>query len=510
MILIIDFGSQTTHLISRRIRDMGVDVKITNPQNVLIEIKNKQPSGIILSGGPASVYEKNAPTVDKNIFNTGIPILGICYGWQLTALLLGGKVVKGNREYGPTKTSVHNKGALFKNVKTKEFTVWMSHGDEVLNLPVGFEYHTSTPGIKAAGVGCFEKKIFGVQFHPEVEHTQEGKRILQTFVENICGEKINEKILDVSEVIEKVKSVFSSDSKKVKAIAAVSGGVDSTVASAIVAKSIGKRFIPIFCDNGLMRSNTRQEVDYIFNKILKVKPIIIDCRKEFLKALKGVTDPEKKRMIIGNLYIKIFEKEAKKHPDIAFLVQGTIYSDVIESKGSKNAAKIKSHHNVGGLPEKMHLKLLEPVKNFYKDEVRQLGKQLGLPDEILQKQPFPGPGQAIRIIGEITAERLEKQQLADNIVLEVIKEEGWYDKVFQSFSILTGVNTTAVKGDGRSYGELVGVRIYDSSDIMTAGWTHLPYEVLQKISSRIVNEVPDVSRVAYDITTKPPATMEWE
>lgn len=510
MILIIDFGSQTAHMIGRRVRDMGVEVQIIEPENVLQAVKQYKPKGIILSGGPSSVYEENAPTVDAHLYELLIPILGICYGWQLTAHLLGGKVIRGHHEYGPTQVSIASKSALFKNVEANELKVWMSHGDEVIELPTGFDYHVSTPKVKAAGVGNFERKIFGVQFHPEVEHTQEGKRILQNFVESVCGEIVVERKIDVEELISSVRDIVNAKSPNCVAIAAVSGGVDSTVASAVVARAIGKRFIPVFCDNGLMRVGTRDEVTYIFEKLLDVKPVILDTKEIFLRHLAGVSDPEKKRITIGNLYIKLFEEEAKKHENIGFLVQGTIYSDVIESQGSKHSSKIKSHHNVGGLPENMQFDLLEPLRNFYKDEVREIGRQLGLPDVVLQKQPFPGPGQAIRILGEVTPERLEKQQKADQIVMEVIREEGLYDKVFQSFPIMTGALSTAVKGDGRVYGEIVGLRIYDSSDIMTAGWTHMPYEVLQRISSRIVNEVPDVSRVVYDITTKPPATMEWE
>lgn len=510
MIVIVDFGSQTAHLIARRIHDFGVDVRLLEPDQAIDTVNKLHPKGIILSGGPASVYEKGAPTVDKSIFDLKIPILGICYGWQLTAQLLGGKVIKGHREYGPTQVTVKSKKALFDNVSADELNVWMSHGDEVVELPVGFDYHVSTPTVKAAGVGDFERRIFGVQFHPEVEHTQEGKRILRNFVENICGEQIFEKTIKVQDVIREIRGILDQHGPEARAIAAVSGGVDSTVAAALVAKAVGVRFTPIYCDNGLMRQGTREEVVVIFKELLHINPVIIDCRAEFLEALKGVTDPEKKRIIIGNLYIKLFEQSAQNLKDIKFLVQGTIFSDVIESKGSKHADKIKSHHNVGGLPEHLNLDLIEPLRNFYKDEVRQLGRQLGLPENVIKKQPFPGPGQAIRIIGEITAERLAKQQQADQIVLQIIKEEGWYDKIFQSFSIMTGLRSTAVKGDGRVYGEVVAVRIYDSSDIMTAGWTHVPYEMLQKISSRIVNEVPDVSRVVYDITTKPPATMEWE
>jgi len=510
MIYIIDFGSQTCHLISRRIRDFSVDTEIIESENALESIRRKRPSGIILSGGPSSVYDKGAPTVNPKLFSLDIPILGICYGWQITAQLLGGKVMKGHREYGPTKVTIASRKALFQNIKAKELTVWMSHGDNVVKLPKEFSVIASTASVPMAAVEHQKKRIYGVQFHPEVEHTQEGTRMLRNFADSICHEKIEIRHIHVEDVIDEVKKIVDKKGKQCRAIAAVSGGVDSTVASAIVAKAMGKRFTPVYCNNGLMRVGTADEVRTVFEKKLHVKPIIVDCENRFLKALKGVTDPEKKRITIGNLYIKIFEEIANKLGKIDFLVQGTIYSDVIESKGTKHADKIKSHHNVGGLPEIMKLDLLEPCRHCYKDEVRELGRQLGLPHTVIAKQPFPGPGQAIRIIGEVTKERLEKQHMADAIVLEVIKEEGWYEKVFQSFSIMTGVNTTAVKGDGRVYGELVGLRIYDSSDIMTAGWTHLPYEVLQKISTRIVNEVPGVSRVVYDITTKPPATMEWE
>jgi GMP synthase (glutamine-hydrolysing) len=487
-----------------------VSVEVITPDEVMVKIGKLHVTGIILSGGPASVYDLGAPTLDEKIFGLNVPILGICYGWQITAQKLNGKVVAGNREYGPTTVKISKKSPLFAYIEAKVLKVWMSHGDEVTELPIGFDYHVSSSTVKAAAVGNFERKIYGVQFHPEVEHTQEGKRILQNFVEKICGEVIKEKKINVNDVIKEVRRLVDGRGEKAKVIAAVSGGVDSTVAGAIVARAIGDRFVPVYCDNGLMRVGTREEVEKVFGDITKVKLIVIDCKQEFLTALKGVTDPEKKRIAIGNLYIKFFEAAARKEKDIAFLMQGTIYSDVIESQGSKHASKIKSHHNVGGLPAKMKLDLLEPLRNFYKDEVRELGRQLGLPTKVLSKQPFPGPGQAIRILGEVNQDRLEKQQQADQIVLEVIKQEGWYDRVFQSFSVLTGVMSTAVKGDGRSYAEVVALRIYDSSDIMTAGWTHLPYEILQKISTRIVNEVPDVSRVVYDITTKPPATMEWE
>jgi len=510
MLLIIDFGSQTTHLIGRRVRDLGVDCLIIGPEEALESIRTHKPQGIIFSGGPAFVHQKDSPTISPKIFSCGIPILGICYGWQLTAQLLRGKVIAGQKEYGPAQLHMSAQSPLLQGITAQDFQVWMSHGDEVIKLPKGFEYLASTPDVRAAVVADSTRQIYGVQFHPEVEHTQHGTVILRNFIENICSEKIQIRAIDVEKIIAAVRDKANATGTSSRAIAAVSGGVDSTVASALVAKAIGKRFTPLYCDNGLMRVGTTAEVEHIFTDLLGVKPSILDCKEVFLEALRGKTDPEHKRIAIGNLYIRLFEQEARKLPDVKFLVQGTIYSDVIESKGTKHASKIKSHHNVGGLPADMKLELLEPVRELYKDEVREVGRQLGLPEAVLMKQPFPGPGQAIRILGEVTAERLAKQQQADQIVLEVLQKMGWYEKVFQSFPILSGALTTAVKGDGRVYGELVGLRVYDSSDIMTAGWTHLPYEVLQKISSRIVNEVPGVSRVAYDITTKPPATMEWE
>jgi GMP synthase (glutamine-hydrolysing) len=507
MITLIDFGSQTAHLIKRRVADLGVEIEIVEPENALTFIKQNSVTGLILSGGPASVYADGAPDIDPAIFKQNLPILGICYGWQITAHKLGGQVKQGDKEYGPANMKLKSNSPLFKNLPN-QLKVWMSHGDRVTQLPAGFNYLGETEDLQAAAVANDNKKIYGLQFHPEVQHTAQGTEILQNFVETICGLKISPKKIELNQVVADLSQELKSSKGTI--IAAVSGGVDSTVASALVAKAAVNRFVPIYCDNGLMRAGTREAVEKIFKDNLNVDPIIVDCKQEFLDALQGECDPEKKRKIIGNLYIKIFEREAKKLDDVEFLVQGTIYSDVIESQGSKNASKIKSHHNVGGLPEKMQLKLVEPVRNFYKDEVIELGRQLGLPSEVVNRQPFPGPGHAIRILGEVTAKRLAKQHQADKIVIEVLKETGWFEKVFQSFPIMTGVMTTAVKGDARAYAELVGLRVYNSKDIMTAGWTRLPYDILQKISSRIVNEVPDVSRVAYDITTKPPATMEWE
>lgn len=507
MIYIVDFGSQVTHLISRRFKELGTEVKIIDFENAIEVIKKEKPTGIILSGGPSSVYGKDAPRVDKKIYDFNIPILGICYGLQLTAKLLGGKVILGKKEYGPAKIEIFKNINLTKSLP-KNYTVWMSHGDEVVSLPKGFEILGSTKDVKMAFVADLKRKIYGVQFHPEVDHTEYGKDILKNFA-TICKTKTKEHVIDVKKIEDEIKSL----AKDKYVIGAVSGGVDSTVAAVLTAKAIGKKFIPIFVDNGLMREGTKEYVEKIF-KHIGINVDVVDAKKETLVKLKGVTDPERKRKIIGNLYIKLFEKEmknlVKSGKDVRFLMQGTIYSDVIESKGSKNAANIKSHHNVGGLPKNMRLGLIEPVRNFYKDEVREIGKRLGLPDEFVQKQPFPGPGYAVRIRGEVTKERLVKQRIADKIVLEELENANVLQNVFQSFPVLTGAESTAVKGDGRNFGEVIALRIIESKDIMTSTWAKLPYELLQRISSRIVNEVPDVSRVVYDITTKPPATMEWE
>lgn len=504
MILIVDFGSQTAHLIGRRLRQLGVESEYVEPELTLEKIKTLKPQGVILTGGPASVYEPDAPTLDSEAFTQGVPILGICYGWQLMAQALGGKVKSASKEYGPEM--VHFSSPSTFGLPVSECTVIMSHGDTVTKLPPGFEVRGSTDHVAYAAVEDGQRRIIGVQFHPEADHTELGLDLLRYFVETVCQEKISTFNLDPDKIVADVKQLVGNQ----KVIFAVSGGVDSTVSAFLVGKAIGKHLIPVYVDSGLMRPKTDELVTHIFKHLVKADLVIVNARQRFLKALKGVEDPEVKRKTIGKLYVQIFSEVATQHPEATFLGQGTIYSDVIESKGSKNASKIKSHHNVGGLPADMKFKLLEPVRNFYKDEVRQLGLLSGLPSEIVMQQPFPGPGFAIRIRGEVTESRLLQVKQADEIVVEEIKQAGLYERVFQCFAIMSGAYSTAVKGDARAFAEVVAIRAYESNDIMTSQWAHLPYKVLQKISSRIVNEVPQVSRVVYDITTKPPATMEWE
>lgn len=506
MILIVDFGSQTTHLIGRRLNELGIQNQIIIPEKAVQKIKKLKPSGLILSGGPATVYEKGAPTIDKSIFKSGLPILGICYGQQLTAHLLGGLVKMGKiKEYGPTELFHKKTCPLFKSIPNDSSQVWMSHGVEVVSLPSQFEFVASTKDVSGGAIAHLTKPIYGVQFHPEVEHTTYGMQILINFT-NICGEIPKNKDIDVNSIVDAIKDQVRQE----KVIMAFSGGTDSFVAATLIIKAIGKQLLPVYIDSGLMRPQALFNVETVFPKIFGFKPIIVNAKSLFLSRLKNITDPEKKRKTIGKLYVELFEKEAKKYRRAKFLAQGTTYADFIHSKSTKHAALIKSHHNVGGLPKNMKLKLLEPIKYFYTDQVRYIGSKLNLPMEVVYQQPFPGPGFAVRIMGKITDERLNKVKQADTIVIEEIEKAGLKDKIFQYFAIMTGAKTTAIKGDGRFYGEVVAVRAYTTKDRMTADWAKIPFDVLKKISSRIVNEVPEVSRVVYDITTKPPATMEWE
>lgn len=509
MIILIDFGGQTAHLISRRIRELGVKCEVIIPDEVLDIVKGKKPNGIILSGGPASVYEDDSLTINKEIFGLGIPVLGICYGQQLICNILGGEVKAGfKKEYGPAVLSGVNieKSKLLRGIPQTS-AVWMSHGDEVVWVPEGFRTFGTTETIPHAVIENHQKEIYGIQFHPEVVHTEFGEQILENFLK-ICGLEIKKRVIDeefVENIISDIKDLLDSD----KAICALSGGVDSSVAALLVHGAIGKNLESLYIDSGFMREGETDILRKVFNDHYKMKVKIIDAKKDFLNVLKRVTDPEQKRKIIGRVFIKIFEKEAKK-TGAKFLVQGTIYPDVIESSGSKYSKTIKSHHNVGGLPTKMNLLLLEPLRNFYKDEIRKIGKILGLPESILQRQPFPGPGLAVRIIGEVTADKLEILRKADKIVQEEIEKSEHHRKLWQVFAVFTGIKTTGVRGDNRVYGQTLAIRAIEAQDAMSANFARLPYDLLDKLSTRIVNEIREVNRIVYDITNKPPATMEWE
>jgi len=509
-ILVLDFGSQYTQLIARRVREAKVYSEI-HPYNMpLKEIISFNPKGIILSGGPASVYEKDAPIPEKDIFSLGIPILGICYGLQIICHLFDGKVSGAKkREYGSAFIKVLDNKDLFSGFQIGErLKVWMSHGDRVEEIPSGFVKLAESENSPFAAIANREKKIYGVQFHPEVVHTPKGMQILKNFLYHICSCKPS---WSMSSFIEDTVKSIKEKVGKEKVICALSGGVDSSVTAALVNRAIGKNLICIFIDNGLLRKNEPDNVKKLFKETLDLNFHFVDAKKQFLTALKGVTDPEKKRKIIGELFIRVFEKKAKEFGNIRYLAQGTLYPDVIESVSFKGpSATIKSHHNVGGLPEKMNLKLIEPLRELFKDEVRRVGAELGLPRELLLRHPFPGPGLAVRIIGEVTEERLELVREADSIVVEEIKKAGLYEQVWQAFAVLLPVKSVGVMGDERTYEHVVAVRIVDSQDAMTADWSRIPYEVLERISNRIINTVKGINRVVYDISSKPPSTIEWE
>ena len=513
-ILILDFGSQYTQVIARRVRECRVYSEILPFRTKASEIAKLKPSGIILSGGPASVYAAKAPQVDKKIYDLGIPVLGICYGMQLIAHGLGGKVERSSaREYGPGKLKGDPKCALFDKLPAT-LEVWNSHGDKITKLPTGFRPLGKTENSPHAVIGDTKRHIYGLQFHPEVVHTPRGKEILTNFVHRICGCKSN---WTMESFIDRTCREIREQVGDGRVILGLSGGVDSSVAAVLLHKAIGDRLTCIFVDNGLLRANEAAAVEKLFFREFRIRMKTVNASEQFLKKLKGVTDPERKRKIIGNEFIKVFEKAARdlKKSDpghYRFLAQGTLYPDVIESVSISGnpAALIKSHHNVGGLPERMKFELVEPLRQLFKDEVRQVGEELGLSKEIVHRQPFPGPGLAVRVIGEITAERLRIVREADAIVLEEMKASGWYYKVWQSFAVLLPVRSVGVMGDERTYDYTIALRMVNSHDGMTADWVRLPHELLAKISTRIINEVKGANRVCYDISSKPPATIEWE
>ncbi len=507
-ILILDFGSQYTQLIARRIRENKVYSEIVPFNASLEKIKAFGPKGIILSGGPSSVYENGAPICDHEIFNLGIPVLGICYGMQLMAHLLGGEVARAaKREYGRAMLMIDDEGDLLWGLSQKT-KVWMSHGDRIEIMPEGFSIIAHTDNSPVAAMADKQRNFYAMQFHPEVAHTDEGVRILQNFVFEICRCKPTWEM--ASFIDWSVANVREQVGNK-KVICALSGGVDSSVVALLIHRAIGDNLTCIFVDNGLLRKGEAEKVRKTFQDHFHIKLDFVDAKKRFLEKLAGVVDPERKRKIIGNEFIAIFEEEAKKIKNAEFLAQGTLYPDVIESVSFKGpSAVIKSHHNVGGLPEKMNLKLVEPLRELFKDEVRLLGIELGLPEEICWRQPFPGPGLAIRCIGEVSEDKLEILREADAIVLEEIKTAGLYKAIWQAFAVILPIKSVGVMGDERTYDKVIAVRAVTSLDGMTADWAHIPYEILGKISGRIINEVRGVNRVVYDITSKPPGTIEWE
>jgi GMP synthase (glutamine-hydrolysing) len=506
MVVVLDFGGQYNQLIARRVRDLGVYSELL-PYNTPVEkIKEMQPKGIIFSGGPASVYEEGAPTVDPAIFDLGVPLLGICYGMQLMSHMLAGKVERaGKREYGKAELRLKQPHSLYEKWDETEI-VWMSHSDKVVELPEGFRVDAVSESCPVAAISHPERKLYGVQFHPEVRHTVKGNEFIANFLFNICG---CEGTWSMTTFIEdEIKRIRETVGDK-KVLCALSGGVDSSVVAALIHKAIGDQLTCMFVDHGLLRKGEAESVMETFAEKFSMRVIKIDARRRFLDKLKGVTDPEQKRKIIGNEFIYVFDEEASKLTDMEFLAQGTLYTDIVES-GTATAHTIKSHHNVGGLPEDMKFKLIEPLKTLFKDEVRKLGTELGLPDEIVWRQPFPGPGLGIRVLGEVTEEKLEIVRESDAILREEIAKAGLDREIWQYFTALPDMKSVGVMGDVRTYSYTVGIRAVTSIDGMTADWARIPWDVLERISTRIVNEVENVNRVVYDITSKPPATIEWE
>lgn len=506
LVLIIDFGGQYNQLIARRVRECGIYCEIVPYTYSLDKIKDKNPKGIIFTGGPNSVFEEGAPTVDPKLFELNIPILGICYGHQLIAHLLGGEVKSSKRrEYGKTEVNLSGQSVLFKDIEGAN-QCWMSHTYYVSKVPTGFTVIANSEECPTAAMSNDERKIYGVQFHPEVEHTPFGKDMLKNFLFGVCNLKGDWTMASFAESkIEEIKALVGDK----KVLCALSGGVDSSVAAVLVHKAVGKQLTCIFVDHGLLRKDEGDQVEKVFKEQFDMNLIRVNAQERFLNKLKGVTEPEKKRKIIGEEFIRVFEEEANKLGEIDYLVQGTIYPDVVES-GTNTSATIKSHHNVGGLPEDMNFELIEPLRELFKDEVRAVGEELGIPHELVWRQPFPGPGLAIRVLGEVTEEKLFITREADAIFREEIAKAGLEGNIWQYFACLPNIQSVGVMGDERTYSHAVALRAVTSSDGMTSDWAHIPYEVLDKVSRRIVNEVKGVNRVVYDITSKPPATIEWE
>ncbi|HMC32453.1 MAG TPA: glutamine-hydrolyzing GMP synthase [Candidatus Angelobacter sp.] len=512
-IVILDFGSQYTQLIARRIRELKVFSAVLPCSASLDEIKSYRPAGIVLSGGPSSVYDTDAPPADERVLTLGLPVLGICYGLQYIVHKLGGTVRPGpKREYGHAEVSVtHGRSRLFRQLP-ESLNVWMSHGDEATKLPGGFNVVARSSNALAA-IEDESRRIWAVQFHPEVHHTKRGIELLRNFVYDICGARGDwtpQHFID-----ETIRQVRETVGEQGRAICALSGGVDSAVAATLIDRAIGRRLISVFVNNGVLRKNEFQKVQLSLREKLGLNVVAVDAGASFLGKLAGVSDPEKKRKIIGKEFIEVFDQEAHRLEQqmgkVDWLVQGTLYPDVIESRSVRGPSQtIKTHHNVGGLPEKMKLKLIEPLKDLFKDEVRRIGREMGMPEEVLQRQPFPGPGLAVRILGEVTPERIALLQEADDIVVNEIRRAGLYTQIWQSFAVLLPVMSVGVMGDQRTYAYTCAIRAVHSEDGMTADWVPLPYDVLKTISNRIVNEVRGINRVVYDVTSKPPGTIEWE
>jgi GMP synthase (glutamine-hydrolysing) len=504
-VLVVDFGAQYAQLIARRVRECHVYSEIVPYDARPEELAARRPAGVILSGGPASVYEPGAPALDPGVLRLGVPVLGICYGQQAMAQVLGGDVAAtGVREYGKTQLEASG-GILFRELPPEQ-VVWMSHGDAVVRAPGGFRATARTEASPVAAMEDPERGFFAVQFHPEVAHTPHGLEILKRFLHDACGLLPDWTPVNVIDrAVERIRDQVG----EAHALCALSGGVDSAVAALLVHRAIGDRLTCVFVDTGLLREGEPEQVEETFGRHFRVPLVHVKAEDRFLARLQGVEDPEEKRRRIGEEFIRVFEEVARDHREARFLVQGTLYPDVIES-GSRTAAKIKSHHNVGGLPERMDLDLVEPLRDLFKDEVRRVGEELGLPEEIVWRQPFPGPGLAVRIVGEVTRERLEMVRGADRIVQEEIRRAGLVGELWQAFAVLLTVRSVGVMGDGRTYHHPVALRAVTSEDAMTADWARLPHEVLERLSSRIVAEVPGINRVVYDVSSKPPATIEWE